>query len=402
MSMMLTPVCNRQPQIERKYKMEKEQDKNKEIELQENVALTAEEQQIDAGAEKLLQIEQAENNAEHRLDVIFGDEPIPEEPAKVEDPTPVKPEEKVSTPVDDKPAEEPEGDKPAGDQPKEEPKAAEEPKLTEAEIRAAKHSEWSDEDIKELVDSNPVLAKKTFAKLLKDENNLSSKFADIGRTLVKTREKPANKPAAEAPKKTELKKVDIEKLRKEYEGDPIVDVLEAVQANAQVMADELAIVKTSQPIHTDEEAAERIKQAQAREDVAVSQQIDAFFQTPDVTVYKDFYGEIPKEDKNWDNLTTGQIKNRWKIIEEANLILQGAAHQGMDMPLNEAFERAHLLATKDVREQAIRTKIKSEAKKREKGLTLEPSSSKTVQSPSVKTRQQAEDNAGKNLAKVFG
>ena len=367
--------------------------------------LTAEESAIDTQAERSLQTEQAENNAEARLDKVFNDEPTPEEtPAAEVTPTP-EPAKEVPTPAPvETPAEKP-ADIPADAPTPAETPADESTKITDAEIRAAKHDEYSDEDIKKLTDADPVLAKKTFAKMLRDENNLSKKFSEAGKKLVAA---PAAPPVPVV--KPELKKVDIATLRKEYEGDPIVGILEAMQANNETLAQQLATRPVAESF-TESEATRQVQAARQQEDAAISQQIDGFFLRPDVKALKNFYGDvsvdsegqpIAKENRSWDNsLTATQLKNRWKVMQEANLIIQGAKSQGIEMPLEEAFDRAHLLVTADVREQVIRTKIKAEVTKRQAGLTLAPSSSKAVPVAGAKTLHKAEENAGKNLAKVF-
>jgi hypothetical protein len=367
--------------------------------------LTAEESAIDTQADRILKTEEAENNAEARLDKVFGDEPTPEETSKAEvTPTP-EPATEVPTPAPvEAPAEKP-ADVPADVPAPVETPADESMKITDAEIRAAKHYEYSDEDIKNLTDTNPALAKKTFAKMLRDENSLSKKFSEAGKKLVST------PPVAAVPViKPELKKVDIETLRKEYEGDPIISVIEAIQANNETLAQQLATRPAAESF-TEFEATRQVQAARQQENAAIAQQIDCFFLRPDVKVLKSFYGDtsvdsegqpVPKENRSWDNsLTPNQLKNRWKVMQEANLIKMGMEAQGLKPDLEEVFDRAHLLVTADVREQVIRTKIKAEATKRQAGLTLAPSSSKAVPVTGAKTLAKAEDNAGKNLAKVF-
>jgi hypothetical protein len=369
--------------------------------------LTPEEQAIDTRADDMLKTEQAIANAGPRLESVFGNESTPEEtPAAEATPTP-EPAAEVSTPAPvETPAEKP-AEVPADVSAPVETPADESTKITDAEIRAAKHYEYSDEDIKKLTDIDPVLAKKTFAKMLRDENNLSKKFSEAGKKLVTPPPVAPPVPAI----KPELKKVDIETLRKEYEGDPIVGVIEAMQANNEAMAAQLAARPVAESF-TESEATRQTQVAREQENAAISQQIDGFFLRPDVKALKQFYGDtsidsegqpIPKENRSWDNsLTPNQLKNRWKVMQEANLIKLGMEAQGLKPNLEEVFDRAHLLVTADVREQVIRTKIKAEATKRQAGLTLAPSSSKAVPSTSVKTKEQILANAHKNLASVFG
>lgn len=329
------------------------------------------------------------------LDKVFGDEPNPE-PEPEPEPKPTsdgKPEPDPQKESEPEPEPEPE---PTGEQePEPEPgKAGDEPKLTQAEIRAAIHLGWSEDEVKELEQANPELAKKTCTKALESTNNLSKKFSELGKTAV---EKPAeSEPKPQPESKPKPKSIDFTALEKEYENDPIVGVLKQVVEQNQTLAEEVNTLRAT-GIQTDD----KIDKAQAQQDAAIAQQIDAFFTRPDVTEYGEVYGEVPKGFKDWDTLTQGQIKKRWEVVEQANLILLGAQQQGMDMSLDEAFERAHLLVTEDVREQTIRKKIKKEAVKRSKGITLEPADSKRIMKTSAKTMDEVHQNAKANLQKVF-
>jgi hypothetical protein len=143
-----------------------------------------------------------------------------------------------------------------------------------------------------------------------------------------------------------------------------------------------------------------VSAAQTQQDAAVAQQIETFFERPDVAVYKDTYGAVEKGSKDWDNLTQGQIKKRYEVAEEANRILLGAQKMDQDMPLDEAFERAHFLVTKDVQEVAIRKTIKAKAVKRAKSLTLAPTDAVKVKPTGVKTQAEIEANAARTLQKL--
>ncbi len=70
------------------------------------------------------------------------------------------------------------------------------------------------------------------------------------------------------------------------------------------------------------------------------------------------------------------------------------------MPLDEAFERAHFLVTKDVQEAAIRKTIKAKAVKRGKSLTLAPTDSVKVPDTGKKTMEKTYANAEQALAKL--
>ena len=355
------------------------------------------------------QLEKVEENAEIKLEEVFGDEPNPEpEPEPKSEPTPEpepepdpqsEPEPKPEPKPDPEPEPEPEPE-PAGKddgEPKPEP-AGDESKLTQAEIRAAIHCKWSQEDIEELAKVNPVLAKKTCAKFLESTNDLSKKFSELGKAQV-TKVEPESKTATEAiaESKPEKKTIDFTALEKEYEGDPIVGVLKQVVEQNNTLAGEVETLRSSGSLNES-----KVDKAQVQEDAAIAQQIDGFFNRPDITEYEDVYGKIEKDSKDWDDLTQGQVKKRWSLVEQANLILLGAQQQGMEMPMDEAFERAHLLVTEDVREQTIRKKIKAKSVKRAKSITFEPNSSAKVANSGTKTKAEIEAKAGQALQKCFG
>lgn len=269
--------------------------------------------------------------------------------------------------------------------------------LTPAEVRAALHTGWTQEDIDELAEANPGLAKKTCAKALESQNNLSEKFSEVGKTLAAKKDEPAvpeTPPATPEPKKSPI---DFAAMRTHYEDDPIVDVLEQVVGQSQQQAEELAKLREASA-----SGDAKVDQAAAQENAAISQQIDTFFERPEIAAYKEVYGDVEKGSKDWDNLTGHQQRKRYEVAEKANLILIGAHQQKVEMSIDRAFECAHDLVTKDVREAVIRKQIKAKATKRSKSLTIEPSNTKAVPGTGKKTRAKAEANAEKLLAKLRG
>ena len=354
------------------------------------------------------QLEQVEEKAGTELEKVFGDEPNPEpEPESKSEPTPEpelepdpqsEPEPKPEPKPDPESEPEPEPESAGKEDGKPEPEpAGDESKLTQAEIRAAIHCKWSEEDIKELAKVNPVLAKKTCAKFLESTNDLSKKFSELGKAQVKKEPEPKTATEAIAEQKPEKKTIDFTALEKEYENDPIVGVLKQVVEQNNTLADEVNTLRSSGSLNES-----KVDKAQVQEDAAIAQQIDGFFNRPDITEYEDVYGKVEKNSKDWDDLTQGQVKKRWSLVEQANLILLGAQQQGMEMPMDEAFERAHLLVTEDVREQTIRKQIKAKSVKRAKSITFEPNSSTKVAGSGKKTKTEIETKAEQGLQKVFG
>lgn len=357
-------------------------------------------------AKELEQQEKLEEKVDEKMKTVFVDstpEPEPEpKPKSTPEPEP-KPEPEPDPQPKPEPEPEPEPEpKPADDGTKSEPKPAEdENTLTQAEIRAALHNNWKQEDLDELVKQNPGLAKRTCAKLLEGTNNLSKRFAELGRKAQEAKKEPDKKVEPKA--KIELPPVDLKKLREDYKDDPIVDVVVGMQTTQQILIDKLNELGSTSV--TDSEVDAKTKKAEAIEDAAISKQIDVFFSGQDVASYAGFYGEVPKGSKDWNKLTGEQVQNRYKVVEEANMILLGAEQQGMDkdeFTLDEALERAHLIVTEGIREQVIRNKIKSTTTKRQAGFTLQPSSSKaSTDSKGQKSGTQFQTDVGQRLAKVF-
>lgn len=350
-------------------------------------------------AERDEAMEKLYKNTDENLAALRGDDFTPEpepkpnpepepDPEPESDPQP-GPEPKSDPEPDPEPEPEPKPEpEPAGD----DPEPADEHALTQAETRAAIHSGWSQEDIDELAEANPGLAKKTCAKALESQNNLSQKFSELGKTQV-TKEEPAV-PVTPAPV-PQPKSIDFTALETEYENDPIVGMTKQLYAQNQALATKVDALEAAGP-----KAEAKVNEAQAQHDAAVSQQIDTFFDRPDVAAYGDTYGAVEKGSRDWDSLTQGQIKKRYEVAEEANRIMLGAQKMKQDMPLDEAFERAHFLVTKDEQEVVIRKSIKAKAVKRAKSLTLAPTDSVKVSDTGKKTLAKAEANAERTLAKL--
>lgn len=341
--------------------------------------------EVDDAAETAKDAAAMEAEIEQKMKAVFDDEPTPDatdEPTPEPDaePTPDAAEAAKAGDADDEPAGEAE-DEPAG-----EPKAEAdiENALTPAEIRAAKYAGWSDEDLDGLAKTNPGMAKRAGQAALKAMNTATAVLSRIG-----------NKPAEVALAATSAPKgggVDLSALEADYGDDPILPVLKQLAEQNAALAAQITQASAS-------DREEVISAAEQQEQNAIEQQITGFFNSPDVLTYADKYGDATK-DESWDTLTQSQVRARMQVIEDANLIVKGAKQQGIDMPLSEAFERAHLVAVAPLQEQRIRTKIASSATKRQKGFTLKPSAAgKPI--GGKPTQNQIEAEIKEKMAAVF-
>lgn len=252
--------------------------------------------------------------------------------------------------------------------------------LSEAHYRAAIHQGWKPEEIKEFLKTNSDLANRTFAKMYDDTNKMSREFATIGRAKQELAKKGTVSAATvmEQPeKKSEFKEIDIAKLRKDYDNDPIVEMVAQQQEQNRALFEQVqGMTKGPDPAVRDEATI----RASIQEEAALEQQIMTFFAGDDIKMYDDFYGALPKDAKNWDTLTQDQKLNRWNVLQMADQMLIGAQSQGRNMDVNEALTLAHLSVSESMREKIIRDEIKTKVVKRSKGLSLKPSSGKKPES----------------------
>ena len=267
--------------------------------------------------------------------------------------------------------------------------------------RAALHHGWKDEEIKELYQTNPALAKRTFAKMYEDTNRLTREFASIGRLKQQQQQKPVEKPAES--KKPEFEGIDVEALRKKYDDDPIVEVIAQQQKQLKAIFDSQHKEDPKEKPQTQLNEAE-IK-AQIQEEAVIQQQVEQFFNGSDLDSYGDFYGKSAKDDENWNSLTESQQQHRYDVILMADYILAGAESQGRQLSVTDALNRAHLSVSEPIREQIIREDIIAKVSKRSKSLTLPPTSKKKTPiktTGGVKSEEQLIADTRERLAKAFG
>jgi len=317
-----------------------------------------------------------------KLVEIFGEEPIPETneeptPETIEEPTPEAEEGEPAGETGSEPAGET-GSEPAGDD------SNTENALTPAEIRAAKYAGWSDADLDGLTEANPDMAKRAGQAALKAMNTSTAVLSRIGNKPVEVRSDPAV-PAANSD-------VDFSALEADYGDDPILPVLKQLAEQNATLAAKLTQASTAH----DEEV---VSAAELQEQSAIEQQITSFFNSSEVLTYADTYGDATK-DESWDTLTQSQVRARMRVVEDANFIVKGAKQQGIDMPLSEAFERAHLVAVAPLQEQRVRAKIAGSATKRQKGFTLKPSAAARP-AGGKPTQDQMEAEIKEKMAAVF-
>ncbi len=280
------------------------------------------------------------------------------------------------------------------------------PQLSEAYCRAAIHRGWKDEEIKEFFVANPELATKTFANIYEDVNRSSREYAKFGQASIEAAAKLAEKPEPGEQTTSEYKSaVDIEKLRKDNPGDPMVDLIEAQDAQNKLMFEKLNTLEAPAPASADVRTgtSTATEQRAANQEVAlIQQQIDGFFNSEETKPYAEFYGVVSKDAADWGKLTPGERANRWAVIDMMDQMIAGAESFGQVMEIDEAMRRAHLSVSEPLREKVIREGIMGKVEKRSHAMTLKPSSTaKSDTATAPRTQEELVEVTGKRLSKLF-
>lgn len=266
-------------------------------------------------------------------------------------------------------------------------------------VRAAVHQGWDMKQIKDFMQQDPDRARATFQKMYESTNKMSQVWSDAGRAklLQDTQEQePEAKLKKKDDEKPEFKGLDIVELRKQYDNDPVIELLAGQQDQNKILFDmvqDLRETVTTRPQTTQQRQVELGTEA-----AAMVKQVDTFFKQDDMKLYGDFYG-------SGDNLTPGQAANVNAVLETADAIRSGRMNQGLDTTVDEALVMAHMLISEPVREKMVRTNIVSQLKKRSKGISLKPGSKgrdvNTTEHIKPQNDQEVIENAQTRLDKIF-
>ena len=239
--------------------------------------------------------------------------------------------------------------------------------IPDALVRAAVHQGWKQEDVDSLVVANPELALTTLTNLYNSTVNANKEWSSLGRAKIQ-REREAAEARTKVDETPLFTPQEVAKLKTDYADDPAV--LKLLANAAQPKQQETQRVQ--QPSDLYQTATAR---ANATADSNIDQQVNTFFSANDMSLYKEFYGELGLS-QSVSDLTNGQREHRLSVIENAEQIMVGMRMRGQDPTIPEVMEKAHLIVTEPIREIVIRNGLKSKAVTRQKGITLRPANSK--------------------------
>lgn len=282
------------------------------------------------------------------------------------------------------------------------PEAEEKNEIPDAYIRAAIHQGWDKEVVDDLVKNSPELALKALENLYISTNNASREWSELGRAKIDAERAAASDAqtateaaAQEDPATTAL----IEKIKKEYPDDPLMDVVIAGLKKPVQQPKPQA----SQPRAQYETATARHN---AAANAAIDQRINAFFSSDAMKPYEKFYGKL-ELGQIPEDLTNGQQANRLAVLEETEYIIAGHNMRNQKIEIEQALEKAHFIVTEPIRQQIIRDNLKATATKRAKSMTLKPSESKrssdsmNAESSKPRNRRELENTVQQKLNSVF-
>jgi len=274
--------------------------------------------------------------------------------------------------------------------------------IPDAYVRAAVHQGWEKADVDELVKANPELALKTLTSCYNSVTAAGKEWSALGRARIDSLREAAETGNVE-PEDASIEPL-LSKLKESYADDPLIDVVsKLLKANA-------AKPKASTPVANNQQQQVDLyrtetQRATASANASIDQRVNSFFSDTNMGPYEEFYGKLSLSQTVGD-LANGQQLHRAQVMEEAECIMTGMRMRGIDLPIEQVLEKAHLIVTEPIREQVIRNDLKKKATNRTK--TLRPSKSKksgsaATQGNNVKPRNRQEllSKVGQKLAQTF-
>lgn len=253
------------------------------------------------------------------------------------------------------------------------------PTLPDSHRRSLKAYGWKDEEIDQNLRALGAGFISTAARIHENRNAELAHYAAAGRS-ARDQQTPTQESRVPSSGTSSvpngLQRIDAAALKEKYGDDDLVDALVG-PVNATVDA----INKMLPTLQAGQQAAQ-----QAEVD-RVGAAIESFFNTDALKPYQSLYGSVKT------GLTEANVQVRNRVLETAYDLITGAsALRQQHIPLEEGLTLAHELVSKDFKTTAVREGIKKEAKKRQRGLSLKPSKTRTqaMRDPSGTPRNRAE------------
>jgi len=245
----------------------------------------------------------------------------------------------------------------AGDKP-------EDSTLPAAYVRTAKARGWTDQEIIDFNKATPELALKTMERMHESRTKELNEWAELGRrsrlapAAGQVVASPVASPAAPVATGAEvsLQPINVQELAEKFGNEELIAAI-AGPINAQVAA--------MQPLMAE------VKATRERENSAhqatLAKTVQDFFSSDEMKSFVPVYGPAAFEAK-----TPEQRDKVSRVLEMADALIAGAAHQGRDVQVPDALMLAHDSIASEFKENIIRDGIREKVAKREKSITLKP------------------------------
>lgn len=270
------------------------------------------------------------------------------------------------------------------------------PTLPDNVVRSLIASGWSPDEITQQHAVLGVEFEKIAAKVHDKRAADSREWAAHGRMEANQRAAAAEPTKeSESLPPTELPRVDVEALKKQYGDDPrIAGIIDGLVGPVNKSIEAMNTMLPS--------VAESAARQEASEEAALQNEVNSFFSSPGVATYKALYGVGPTQ-----GVDEEAYQNRLRVMEVADQIRVGASYQGRIVGFTEALSLAHDTVSADYRVQAIREDIKQKVQQRAQSVTTPPSKGSVTGSVSApaprteKTRAEIEAYAEAALREIF-
>lgn len=227
------------------------------------------------------------------------------------------------------------------------------PILPSGHRQAALKRGWTNEEIDHYLETKPNDAVVEFKEIFGTWQKENSLWSERGRQLIaagKTSEEDGEKSKADETSEA-LAHYDLDALIETHGNE---DLLKAIIGPINAVIDR--VNDAAKKVSNSENFLRNTEQEAL---VTVAQN---FFKSPEIKPFNETYGIEAQ------NLTDKQLENRMKLFEQADIMVAGARDHGVDISVQDALERAHILLSQGTRDEALRQSIRDDIKKRTKTL----------------------------------
>lgn len=260
------------------------------------------------------------------------------------------------------------------------------PMLPSGHRRAALARGYTSEEIDYYLETKPDEAVQRFEELFNERRKENEDWSRRGRELRAVGQKTSDGDTDDGNKPSEaLTHYDAAALIEKHGNEDLInDLIDPLNATIdQVNAVTEKISHSEEFLRNTEINALEV----ATQDFLKSKEMESF---------RDTFGVEIKD------LTEEQVKNRMDLFGQADIIVAGAKDHGIDITIQDALERAHIIVSQGTRDEGIRQSIRDSLKKRTKTTktthqqTTTPGDNEEVSDEELEKRTEARMKAIRN------